>query len=106
MTVEVFSRAEVSACSEGDNSAWAKAYSNCAAAAYAKVWASLYAKAFLDSGCMSAEAASIVKTETGGDFYTIEGCQRYDYATGNAGGSTTGSTAEAFADDFFPSVLH
>lgn len=100
MTVDVFSRSEVYACSEGDSSAWATAYSKCAAVAYAKIWTEAYAKSFLQTGCAKSEAAAVVGAETGAEWYTIEGCQRDGHSGdtgygGKAGHTTYGSGAHA-----------
>ena len=106
MSADVFSRAEVFACSEGDSSSWAVAYSQCTAVSYAKVWTKAYAEAYLSTGCATSAAKTKVIAATGADFITIEGCERFDKAEGHAYGSTEGSHAEAFAEEFFPSVKY
>lgn len=97
MVVDTFSKSEVYACTKGNSHAWAGAYANCAAAAYAKIWTEAYAKAYLQTGCAKSVAATKVHAEVNAEWYTIEGCDKYDdshyHGTGSAGSSTHGSGA-------------
>eukprot|EP00892_Ulva_mutabilis_P007722 jgi/Ulvmu1/5321/UM022_0115.1 len=102
LSADVFSHAEVFACSSGDGSSWAAAYSKCTAVAYAQVWTKAYAEAFLHTGCLSSAAETKVLAATGGDFIEIEGCERIDKADGDAYGSTDGSFADAYAAEYYP----
>ena len=94
LIADAFARTEVSACSEGDSSSFAAAYSSCSAVAYATVWTKAIAEALLQGNCYSTKVATRIVAETSGDFGVIEGCERSDFSFGDAFGSTDGSTAE------------
>eukprot|EP00892_Ulva_mutabilis_P007735 jgi/Ulvmu1/5333/UM022_0127.1 len=102
LSADVFSHAEVFACSSGDSSSWAAAYSKCTAIAYAQVWTKAYAQAFLHTGCLSSAAETKVLAATGGDFIEISGCEKIDKADGDAYSTTDGSSAHAHAAEYYP----
>ena len=52
------------------------------------------AQALLEGNCFSTTVATTITAETGADFEVIEGCERGDFSSGDASGSTDGSTAE------------
>ena len=52
------------------------------------------AQALLEGNCFSTTVATSITAVTGADFEVIEGCERGDFAAGDASGSTDGSTAE------------
>ena len=52
------------------------------------------AEALLEGDCYSSSVATRIVAETSGDFGVIEGCERDDFSSRDASGSTSGSTAE------------
>ena len=52
------------------------------------------AQALLEGNCFSTTVATTITAETGAEFEVIEGCERGDFSSGDASGSTDGSTAE------------
>ena len=52
------------------------------------------AQALLEGECFSTTVATTITAETGASFEVIEGCERGDFSSGDASGSTDGSTAE------------
>ena len=52
------------------------------------------AQALLEGDCFTTNVATAITAVTGAEFEVIEGCERGDFAAGDASGSTDGSTAE------------
>eukprot|EP00892_Ulva_mutabilis_P000201 jgi/Ulvmu1/10181/UM006_0137.1 len=68
LMAQVSVRAEVSACSRGDQAVAANAYSSCSAAAYATVWTTAIPEALLEGGCYDSDADVVITAETRGAF--------------------------------------
>eukprot|EP00892_Ulva_mutabilis_P010053 jgi/Ulvmu1/741/UM010_0114.1 len=98
LMADAFASAEVIACSSGDGTSFASAYASCSAASYATVWTTAIAQALLEGGCFEAEVATSITAEVEAQTTLVEGCDRSDFAFGDAAGSTTGSGADAAAD--------
>ena len=96
LAVDAFSRAERSACGEGDagGDSISAAYSRCAATAYATVWTKAIAEALLEGNCFHADARTRILTETSSDVVVIDGCERDDFSFGDVFGSNDSSSAE------------
>ena len=54
-----------------------------------------FARAMLDGECWTTDVATLTGINTEVTFRSIEGCEREDSSSGNAGASTDGSTAES-----------
>ena len=61
---------------------------------YAVARVQAFAEVFVEGGCYSAEVSTSIRAETSAQFTVIEGCERDDVSSGDASGSTDGSTAE------------
>ena len=60
-----------------------------------RVWClQAWAESLIEVGCFNAKTAVKIMAEVSGDFGVIEGCERTDASSGDASGSTGGSTAE------------
>ena len=64
------------------------------------------AQALLEGECFSTTVATTITAETGASFEVIEGCERGDFSSGDASGSTDGSTAEGVRSRLPPLHTH
>eukprot|EP00892_Ulva_mutabilis_P009309 jgi/Ulvmu1/6750/UM030_0085.1 len=99
LVADAFARAEVTACSSGDQTSFAIAYATCAAEAYARIVVQAYAEALVVNDCFDATATAEISAVTSLEYTVIEGCQQEDTAGGVATGVTNGSFAEVVATE-------
>ena len=95
LMADVYARAEIQVCSEGDGTASATAWSNCWATAFTRINAKAVADSLVAGGCQYAHAEVFVRAVTDATYTNIAGCEQGDSGSGNGSGSADGSTAEA-----------
>ena len=99
LMADVYSRAEIEVCVQGDQSSSASAWSNCFATAFTRINAKAVADSLVAGACQYAQAEVFVRAATDAQYTVVEGCAQGDSGSGNGSGSTDGSTAEGIVID-------
>jgi hypothetical protein len=95
LVADVYARAEVQVCVNGNDNASAEAYSNCFAKAYALVSTKAVAEALVSGKCTTAKTDVFVQAVTTADYSDIESCAEITSKTPGAVADTSGTSAEA-----------
>lgn len=95
LIVDVYARAEVNVCVQGDQSSSAEAWSNCFAKAFTRLNAKAVADSLVAGACQYAQVEVFVRTVTSATYTDVSGCEQGDRGSGNGSGDTSGSAAES-----------